>query len=87
MSNMASLCYKRGEWSQALECYQESLDLFERLEDLAGVAQVLGNLGNFYHRRGERSLAKEHFLRGLEILKRLRGETNRVQQRCRPTST
>jgi tetratricopeptide (TPR) repeat protein len=38
---------------------------------MAGAAQVLGNLGNFYHRRGERGLAKEHFLRGLEILKRL----------------
>jgi len=39
LSNSAALHIKKGEWSRALQCYQESLALFERLEDLAGAAR------------------------------------------------
>jgi tetratricopeptide (TPR) repeat protein len=46
------------------------------------VANILNNLGIFYHRRGEWSLALEHFQRGLEVMARQGDQQGAVEMQA-----
>jgi len=57
-------------------------DIFEKLDDLAGAAQVFGNLGIFYHRRAS-AIWLWSISRGVWKF-RGAGLIERVRLRCRP---
>ena len=51
---------------RAIEVYQRSLKIFERLGDALGLAQTWGNLGSVYLRRGKWDGAVESYRQSLE---------------------
>lgn len=55
---LATIHYRKGDWTQATEIYKYCLHDFRRLEDWQGVAQTTGNLGNLHLRAGEREHAQ-----------------------------
>ena len=66
--------YLSGHYPEALEDYQRSLSLYEGLNDAAGRAAVLMELGNFFKKRNEIDRALDHLRRG-ERLSREAGDS------------
>ncbi len=49
-----SLIYAdKGEWDKAIDFYQHSLEIKERLGDIHGMAQTFGNLGHLHRALGD----------------------------------
>ena len=63
-----------GNYKEAEKCYEESLDLFESLEDKYGISQSLHQLGVIHQYRGEYAEAEKLYRKSLDILKKL-GDT------------
>lgn len=57
-----SILYKdKGEWDKAIECFQDSLNIFENAGDEKGMATILNNRGFLYKDKGEWKKAEEDF--------------------------
>ena len=69
LTNLGTVCYSMGEYSEAKEYYQRSLEIEERVhgKDHISTAVTLDNLGKVCYRMGEYSEAKEYYQKGLEI--------------------
>jgi predicted ATPase/uncharacterized protein YhfF/Flp pilus assembly protein TadD len=50
---LAMLVFQQGDYHQAQELCQESLALFQSIQDKPGIAQALSTLGQIAHNRGE----------------------------------
>lgn len=67
-----SILYKdRGEWDKAIECFQDSLEIFERAGDEQGTITILNNRGFLYKDKEEWKKAEDDFQRSLEISEKL----------------
>ena len=53
--------YKRGEWEQALERYEQSRVIQEEIGDRGGLAVTLNNIGMIHFKRGEWEQALERY--------------------------
>jgi len=69
--NFAILLYQRGDYSNALEKCEESLNIFEEIGDRAGVAASLNQIGNIRHNCGEYGAALENYEKALKIKEEL----------------
>ncbi|MTB52825.1 tetratricopeptide repeat-containing sensor histidine kinase [Lewinella sp. W8] len=67
--------YLSGRYPAALEHYQESLSAYEALDDPAGQAAVLNEMGNFFRKREERDRALAMFTRAGELALRASDST------------
>ncbi|MFX0066951.1 MAG: tetratricopeptide repeat protein, partial [Candidatus Hermodarchaeota archaeon] len=67
----ANIYKKTGEPQKALKNYQQSYDIYERLENWGGMATALGNMGNIYAETGEPQKALEYFQKSYDIHERL----------------
>jgi len=67
LSGLGVANYLLGEYQQARDYYQASLDLAEDLEDRELMADALNNLGVIYFVWGEHDKALEYYLRTLAI--------------------
>ena len=57
----------RGDFSQALHFYNESLQLFQVLGDKVGIASQLNNIGTTYYQQGNYPLTLEYLQNSLAI--------------------
>lgn len=60
-----------GEWEQAMNCYEKSLNLAKELDDRMMVAKSLFEKGVIYYRQGDCVNAIELYRKSLEIFKKL----------------
>ena len=59
--------YLRGQLNEAMDCYQHSLDIREKIGDRAGVGNSLNNIGNIYYSKGDYNKTIEYYNKSLEI--------------------
>jgi tetratricopeptide (TPR) repeat protein len=71
LNNLGAINYKSGEWGRATEMYERSLETFERVGDVHGMAQTWSNLGLVYADKGEWDRAIEMYERSLQGLERV----------------
>ena len=65
------IVYKLSEWDTAIDYYQKSLDIFEKIEDIHGMAATYNNLGLVYADKGEWDTAIDYYQKSLEIRERI----------------
>jgi tetratricopeptide (TPR) repeat protein len=65
------LAQNRGDYEEAERLYRESLEISERLGDLAGKAATLHALGKLRWGQGRKAEAEELLRQALDILKRI----------------
>jgi tetratricopeptide (TPR) repeat protein len=56
-----------GDYTQALEYYQQSLQLSESFGDKVAVARDLNNIGGIHDDQGNLTLALDYYLRSLKL--------------------
>ncbi len=73
--NSLGIVYRsQSKWEQAIDCYEQSLEISRRLGDEHGVAQTLNNLGAVYESQGKWEQAIDCYEQSLEISRRLGDE-------------
>ncbi len=63
--------FRTGKFDEALETYKQVLEIRKQLEDKAGIAQTLNNIGNVYSNQGEYSQALDVLQQALTARKEL----------------
>ncbi|MCD6554533.1 MAG: tetratricopeptide repeat protein, partial [Anaerolineae bacterium] len=63
--------YARGDYAAALEWYEKSVVIKDKLGDLAGLATTYNNIGLIHKARGDYAAALEWMQRSLDIFERL----------------
>jgi tetratricopeptide (TPR) repeat protein len=61
----------KGEWDRAIEMYEHSLETFERVGDVHGIAQTRMNLALVYLETGHEERARPFFARAYLIFSQL----------------
>jgi len=69
--NYGIALYLTGEYQQALEMYQQSMEIKEKLGDQRGIAGTLHNIANLHYETGEYEQALEKYQRSMEIKEKL----------------
>lgn len=70
--NITGAIYEEtGLWNEALGRYLQSLQICDKVNDLAGKARVYNNIGNIYYNRNELNKAEELYLQAIEINKEI----------------
>ena len=76
---LGTIVYKLSEWDKAIEYYEKSLEIKEKIGDTHGMAQTYNNLGLVYARKGEWDRAIEYYEKDLEIFEKI-GDTHGMAQ-------
>ncbi|HYP42556.1 MAG TPA: tetratricopeptide repeat protein, partial [Candidatus Nitrosocosmicus sp.] len=71
LNNMAGVHYNKGDPNQALNLYNQSLNLAKELGDQYGMCQTLNNISAIYHNKGEYGYALYYAIQSYELSKRL----------------
>ncbi len=58
--------FDKSEWVPANENWEKSLAIFQKMNDIEGIASILNNLGSIYWNQGNQAKALEFFLPALE---------------------
>jgi predicted ATPase len=64
---VATLSYGLGDYAQARAFYEKSLTIREALQERAGIADILGNLGLILHEQGDLEAARPLYERTLAL--------------------
>jgi len=76
------LLYKaKGEWDKAIEYYQRSLAIREKVGDERGMSITFNNLGAIYQDKGDWDKAIDYYQRSLKIERKL-GDIHGVANSC-----
>jgi class 3 adenylate cyclase/tetratricopeptide (TPR) repeat protein len=59
--------FNQGNYFEAIQNYNRSLELFGSIKDTAGVANMYSNIGNIYFNQGDDLKAIENFVRSLKL--------------------
>lgn len=59
--------YFQGDYWEAINSWQESLQAFESIGDQVGVSNILNNIGAVYNNEGDDTRALDHYLRSLKV--------------------
>jgi len=82
LTNDLGFVYRnKGEWDKAIEYYQRSLEIKEKVGDEHGMSTTFNNLGSVYQDKGEWDKAIEYYQRSLEIGRKL-GDIHGVANSC-----
>gem|GEM_PF-2523063 len=71
LTNLGSAYAQQGNWTRAIECYEQALAIRKKLKDRQGQAKTLINLGAVYASQGGWEQAIQHFKKGLRIFREL----------------
>ena len=71
LKNIGLVYYMRGMYVQTLDYWNQSLEVFERIQDDMGIANILGNIGAIYFNQGADDKALEYTLKSLQIAEKL----------------
>jgi len=58
--------YYKGEFDKSISFYQSSMELYERIEDKAGVAACLNNIGIVFEEKADFESASEYYTKSFE---------------------
>jgi adenylate cyclase len=72
LKNVGMVFYVRGLYVQTLDYWNQSLDVFEKIKDDAGIANIVGNIGAVYFNQGADDKALEYTLKALQLAEKLR---------------
>jgi tetratricopeptide (TPR) repeat protein len=75
--------HQKGNHQQAIESYQQALELLTDLVQLDDLAQVLDHLGDAHQTAGDETAARENWQRSLEILQQLGQSSDAVRAKLR----
>jgi len=67
LSNIGLIYMDQKDYSQALDCYQQSLLINEEISDIKGIADTYNNLGEIYSHQAEYPMAMEYYQKSLNI--------------------
>jgi tetratricopeptide (TPR) repeat protein len=65
--NLAEIYWRRGDLTQAAHYCRESVQIYQDLDDIAGLAEALNNLSNVYAERGDWDQAVEALRQSLAL--------------------
>ena len=71
------VCWKKGDYQQAIDYYQKALKIYSDIEDKVGISRCLGNLGLIHDNQGNYDKALEYYQKALKISEEL-GKKNSV---------
>jgi len=71
LNGIGNVHFHRGEMHDALEIYERTLKINERIGNAKDIAMLLGNVGGVYHGMGKLDDALEYFNQSLEMRKKL----------------
>ena len=66
--------YKKDDYEIALDLYQQSLDIYEELDDKAGIASIYNNFGSVYKNKDNNIQALNYYLKSLKIKEEMGAE-------------
>ena len=69
--DLGSIVDDLGEWDTAVQYYEKSLEIKEKMGDIHGMAMTYGNLGLVYYSKGEWDTAVEYYEKSLEISEKI----------------
>lgn len=72
LRQLGMVAQEEGDLSEALDCFKQSLELFERLGNRKGVSSVKYNLGSVAFARGDHKQAEALCLESLQMAQELR---------------
>lgn len=67
VKTMGNIRYVQGNYVEAIQYWQESLNLYEAIGDHTGVSTVLSNIGVVYYNQGDKIKALDFYLRSLKV--------------------
>ncbi|MBU7047077.1 MAG: tetratricopeptide repeat protein [Theionarchaea archaeon] len=65
--SLGTIVYKLSEWDTAIEYYEKSLEISEKIGDIHGMGATYNNLGLIYAHKGQWDKAIDHYEKSLEI--------------------
>ncbi len=68
---LGTVYHAKGEWNKSIEFFRKSLDGFEKVGDIHGMAQTYGNLGVVYKNKGEWDKAIKFYQKALNGLEKV----------------
>ncbi|MFH1319197.1 MAG: tetratricopeptide repeat protein [Bacteroidota bacterium] len=74
--NLGDLCWRKGNYTMALDYNNRSLEIKKELNDRDGIVATLGNIGLVHSLLGDNDKALEYYFKALEINKET-GNTDR----------
>lgn len=75
--NIGIVHYRRQEYIEALNNWQESLQIFQKTGDKKGQSNILTNMGSVYYNKGDESKSLELDLKSLQLAEEI-GDTLRI---------
>ncbi len=77
LKNIGMVYYMKGKYAETLDFWNQSLQLFESLEDDIGISNMSNNIGAIYLNQGADAKALEYMLRSLQLAEKI-GDTLRL---------
>ena len=77
LKNLGMVYYTRGRYLETLGYWNQSLQLFEQLNDANGMSNMLNNIGAIYFNQGADAKALEYSLKSLQLAEKI-GDTLRM---------
>jgi tetratricopeptide (TPR) repeat protein len=68
-----------GHWEEAIECYKQDVEILRELDDRAGEANTLGNIGNVYYLQGRWGEARAQYEASLKMKRELGDRAGEAQ--------
>lgn len=68
-NNLGQVYFKQGNYEKALEFFEQSYQLDEKLGDDLGRAYTLNNIGEVYQKQGKLNLAENQYLKSIQLKK------------------
>jgi adenylate cyclase len=77
LKNIGMVYYMKGKYAETLDFWNQSLEVFESIQDATGIANMLSNIGAIYLTQGADEKALEYSLRSLKLAEKI-GDTLRM---------
>jgi adenylate cyclase len=77
LKNIGMVYYLKGMYGETLDYWNQSLQIFETINDDIGISNMLNNIGAIYLNQGADAKALEYMLRSLKIAEKI-GDTLRM---------
>lgn len=71
LKNMGMVYYMKGEYAETLDFWNQSLGVFESMNDNNGISNLLNNIGAIYLNQGADAKALEYMLRSLQLAEKI----------------
>lgn len=71
LKNAGMVYYMKGKYSETIDYWEQSLQIFESMQDNVGTSNMLNNIGAIYFNQGADAKALEYSLRSLQIAEKI----------------